>query len=192
MILAAGRGERMRPLTDRTPKPLLPVAGKPLVVWHLERLARAGIRDLVGGRSATYEKELQRARDIALTELQERAIAMDFLVHYGELVRALPFADVDEGRAVNPLFDGSYDGPTILIPANNVCVPLNTEDFETFHPDLMWIRHRNPSLQVAFNTEDRMGEPHTKHLRLRFEWDAPLRKGARLRQELDVLRVKDL
>jgi len=37
----------MRPLTDRTPKPLLPVAGKPLIVWHLERLARAGIRDIV-------------------------------------------------------------------------------------------------------------------------------------------------
>lgn len=47
MILAAGRGERMRPLTDVTPKPLLPVAGKPLVVWHLERLARAGFRDIV-------------------------------------------------------------------------------------------------------------------------------------------------
>jgi len=47
MILAAGRGERMRPLTDRTPKPLLPVAGKPLIVWHLERLARAGLHDIV-------------------------------------------------------------------------------------------------------------------------------------------------
>jgi len=47
MILAAGRGERMRPLTDRTPKPLLPVAGKPLIVWHLERLARAGCRRIV-------------------------------------------------------------------------------------------------------------------------------------------------
>jgi MurNAc alpha-1-phosphate uridylyltransferase len=47
MILAAGRGERMRPLTDRLPKPLLPVAGKPLIVHHIERLAAAGIRQLV-------------------------------------------------------------------------------------------------------------------------------------------------
>ena len=47
MILAAGRGERMRPLTDRTPKPLLVAGGKPLIVWHLERLAAAGFRDIV-------------------------------------------------------------------------------------------------------------------------------------------------
>lgn len=47
MILAAGRGERMRPLTDHTPKPLLQVGGKPLIVWHIERLVRAGITDLV-------------------------------------------------------------------------------------------------------------------------------------------------
>lgn len=47
MILAAGRGERMRPLTDHTPKPLLPVGGKPLIVWHIERLAAAGFRELV-------------------------------------------------------------------------------------------------------------------------------------------------
>jgi N-acetyl-alpha-D-muramate 1-phosphate uridylyltransferase len=47
MVLAAGRGERMRPITDRTPKPLVPVAGKPLIGYHLEALARAGIRDVV-------------------------------------------------------------------------------------------------------------------------------------------------
>jgi MurNAc alpha-1-phosphate uridylyltransferase len=47
MLLAAGRGERMRPLTDARPKPLMEVAGKPLIVWHLERLARAGFRDVV-------------------------------------------------------------------------------------------------------------------------------------------------
>lgn len=47
MILAAGRGERMRPLTDSLPKPLLPVAGKPLIAWHLERLARSGLREVI-------------------------------------------------------------------------------------------------------------------------------------------------
>jgi MurNAc alpha-1-phosphate uridylyltransferase len=47
MILAAGRGERMRPLTDRAPKPLLEVRGKALIEYHLERLARAGISQVV-------------------------------------------------------------------------------------------------------------------------------------------------
>ncbi len=47
MILAAGRGERMRPLTDHCPKPLLEAGGKPLIVWHIEALARAGIGDIV-------------------------------------------------------------------------------------------------------------------------------------------------
>ncbi|KKN91714.1 hypothetical protein LCGC14_0215960 [marine sediment metagenome] len=47
MILAAGKGERMRPLTLTTPKPLLPVAGKPLIQWHIESLARAALTQLV-------------------------------------------------------------------------------------------------------------------------------------------------
>jgi N-acetyl-alpha-D-muramate 1-phosphate uridylyltransferase len=47
MILAAGRGERLRPYTDSVPKPLLPVAGKPLIEYHIEALVRAGIREIV-------------------------------------------------------------------------------------------------------------------------------------------------
>jgi len=47
MILAAGRGERMRPLTDAVPKPLLPVAGQPLITHHLAALADAGITEVV-------------------------------------------------------------------------------------------------------------------------------------------------
>lgn len=47
IILAAGRGERMRPLTDHTPKPLLRVRGKSLIEWHLEGLARGGVREVV-------------------------------------------------------------------------------------------------------------------------------------------------
>jgi MurNAc alpha-1-phosphate uridylyltransferase len=47
MILAAGRGERMRPLTDHTPKPLLEVGGRALIVWHIEKLVAAGITELI-------------------------------------------------------------------------------------------------------------------------------------------------
>ena len=47
LLLAAGRGERMRPLTDTTPKPLLPVQGQPLLVWHLQALAEAGVGEVV-------------------------------------------------------------------------------------------------------------------------------------------------
>lgn len=47
MIFAAGRGERMRPLTDTCPKPLLKVRGRPLIVWHIVNLVRAGITDIV-------------------------------------------------------------------------------------------------------------------------------------------------
>lgn len=47
MIFAAGRGERMRPLTDTCPKPLLKVRGRPLIVWHILNLVRAGFKDIV-------------------------------------------------------------------------------------------------------------------------------------------------
>jgi MurNAc alpha-1-phosphate uridylyltransferase len=47
LILAAGRGERMRPLTDHTPKPLLQAGGKPLIVWHIQRLVATGITDII-------------------------------------------------------------------------------------------------------------------------------------------------
>jgi MurNAc alpha-1-phosphate uridylyltransferase len=47
MIFAAGRGERMRPLTDNCPKPLLPVRGRPLIVWQIQNLVRAGITEIV-------------------------------------------------------------------------------------------------------------------------------------------------
>ncbi len=56
MILAAGRGERMRPLTDTMPKPLLCAGGKPLIVWHLERLAAAGFHDVVINHSHLGEQ----------------------------------------------------------------------------------------------------------------------------------------
>ena len=63
MILAAGRGERLRPRTDRTPKPLIEAGGKPLLAWHLERIRRAGIRDVVINVSHLAEQITRRFGD---------------------------------------------------------------------------------------------------------------------------------
>jgi MurNAc alpha-1-phosphate uridylyltransferase len=56
MLLAAGRGERLRPITDTLPKPLVEVAGKPLIAYHLEALHRAGVREVVVNLSWLGEK----------------------------------------------------------------------------------------------------------------------------------------
>src|SRR3982751_4539063 len=63
MVLAAGRGERLRPITDTLPKPLVTVAGKPLIVYHLEALARAGVHDVVINLSWLPDKLRAALRD---------------------------------------------------------------------------------------------------------------------------------
>ena len=56
LIFAAGRGERMRPLSDTTPKPLLPAGGKRLIEWHIEKLAAAGVQHIVINTSHLAEQ----------------------------------------------------------------------------------------------------------------------------------------
>ena len=63
LIFAAGLGERMRPLTDHTPKPLLEVGGKPLIVWHLEKLSAAGVHYVVVNTSHLAEQFPQTLGD---------------------------------------------------------------------------------------------------------------------------------
>lgn len=114
MILAAGRGERMRPLTDHTPKPLLTVGGKPLIVWHIERLAAAGIRQLVInhahlgqqieaalGNGAQWGVEITYSTEgVALETAGGIAYALPllgdapFLVVNGDVFTDIPYADL--------------------------------------------------------------------------------------------------
>lgn len=110
MILAAGRGERMRPLTDRVPKPMLIAGGKPLIVWMIEALRRAGITDIVVnhahlghliesglGDGKAFGVELRYSRE---TEALETA---------GGIRKALPLLGGDPFLVVNGDVYSDYD-----------------------------------------------------------------------------------
>jgi MurNAc alpha-1-phosphate uridylyltransferase len=117
MILAAGRGERMRPLTDRTPKPLLTVGGKAIIVHTIEALAAAGITELVinlahlGGQIETALGDGKRfGADIVYSNEGETALETaggiinalpllgeaPFLVVNGDIACDFPFAKLKE------------------------------------------------------------------------------------------------
>lgn len=129
MILAAGRGERMRPLTDTTPKPLLPVRGKPLIERHVERLAQAGIgrlvinlawlgsliREYLGdgsryGVSIRYSEESPQALETAGGIF--RALPMlepgPFMVVNGDVLTDYPFERLS--------LDENHDANLVLVP----------------------------------------------------------------------------
>lgn len=92
MILAAGRGERLRPITDRLPKPLLEVSGKPLIVHHLEALSGAGFTEVVVNLSWLGDQIrdlLGNGGDFGLTiEYSEEPEALETA---GGILQALPF-----------------------------------------------------------------------------------------------------
>ena len=103
LILAAGRGERMRPLTDTTPKPLLDVRGKPLMQWHMEALARGGCTDLVVntawlGTQISSHFGFQRTVDersaLSISYSDEQADFGGALETAGGIARALPLLQV--------------------------------------------------------------------------------------------------
>ena len=102
MILAAGLGTRMRPLTDHTPKPLLEVGGKPLIVWHIENLVRAGFGPLVINTAwlgAQLEEALGDGSALGARILWSHE--GEPLETAGGIVRALPLLGSDPFLLVN-------------------------------------------------------------------------------------------
>jgi N-acetyl-alpha-D-muramate 1-phosphate uridylyltransferase len=103
MLLAAGRGERLRPITDSLPKPLVAVAGKPLIVYHLEALARADVREVVINLSWLGEKIRTALGDgarygVRITYSEEGPIPLET---GGGIHRALPLLGPEPFAVVN-------------------------------------------------------------------------------------------
>ena len=110
MILAAGRGVRMRPLTDTTPKSLLAAGGKPLIVWQLENLARAGFADVVINHAhlgAMIESELGDGSrfGLAIHYSPER----EALETAGGIAAALPLLGAEPFLVINADVHTDYD-----------------------------------------------------------------------------------
>ncbi|OHE10971.1 MAG: mannose-1-phosphate guanylyltransferase [Sulfurimonas sp. RIFOXYD12_FULL_33_39] len=104
MILAAGRGERMRPLTDKIPKPLLKVHGKSLIVWHIEKLAYLGFSEIVINIDYLGDKIIEALSDgsawgVSITYSDERQSGA--LESAGGIIKALPFMGKDTFLVVN-------------------------------------------------------------------------------------------
>ena len=132
MVLAAGLGTRLRPLTDSTPKPLLPLAGKPMIQHHLERLVASGVREIVInvsylgdqieafvgdgawlGASVRYSREPEGPLDTGGGIRRARALlgANEFLLVAGDVWTDYPYRRLVE----RPLEDGVL-GRLVLVP----------------------------------------------------------------------------
>lgn len=115
MILAAGRGERMRPLSDTTPKPLLEAGGKPLIVWQIEALARAGLRRIVINAAHLAGDLVARLGDgRALGVSLAWSIEPEALEAAGGIATALPLLPPGPAVIVSGDVWSAYDYATLL------------------------------------------------------------------------------
>lgn len=104
IILAAGRGDRMRPLTDHTPKPLLKVGGKPLIVWHIENLKNAGFEDIViniAWLGDLISKELGDGSQFGVNLHYSDEQKEGALETAGGIIKALPLLNTEPFLVVN-------------------------------------------------------------------------------------------
>lgn len=113
MILAAGLGKRMRPLTDHCPKPLLPVAGKPLIIHHLERLQQARVEEVVINVSYRAEQIMAALGDGSAYQLR---------IHWSRETTPL-----ETGGGIQKALPLLGDAPFMLINGDVWCDYLPTE-----------------------------------------------------------------
>lgn len=134
MILAAGRGERMRPLTDQTPKPLLSVGGKPLIVWHLERLAKAGFKEVVINHAHLGAQIEQALGDGKSWDLKIQYSPEKFALETaGGIANALPLLGSVPFLVVNGDTFTDIDFASLKLPLNHL-VHLVLVDNPAQHP----------------------------------------------------------
>ena len=118
MILAAGRGERMRPLTDHTPKPLLKVGGKPLIVWHIERLVQAGVTEIVINHAHLGAQIEAALGDGARWQVQIQYSAEETALETaGGIAYALPLLGTQPFLVVNGDVYTDIDYASLALPA---------------------------------------------------------------------------
>jgi len=140
MILAAGRGERMRPLTDHTPKPLLQVGGKPLIVWHIERLCAAGFTHVVINHAHLGEQiEAMLGNGAAFGVSIEYSREVSALETAGGIATALPLIDAEVFTVVNGDIYCEYDfsrltEPMVRLAAGHDQAHLVLVDNPPHHP----------------------------------------------------------
>lgn len=126
---------------------------------------------------------------ISNRKAKEHAIGMDFLTKYVENIKALPFASVAPGLPINSIYNGVGGAPLVTIPATNNWVSLNTTNFLTFYPDLVWLSNRNPTMLVTLTQNSVAGMLHDIEINVRIDWDAPLAAGERQEVQVDILRT---
>lgn len=131
MILAAGRGERLRPLTDTCPKPLIKVGGKPLLEHHIEKLKAAGLKDFVINSAWLSQLIVDWAGDGSRfgVKITHKVEGPGGLETAGGIINALPYLQHGDGSASSPvcevfatvnadtLMDGDYSQLVQAVPA---------------------------------------------------------------------------
>jgi MurNAc alpha-1-phosphate uridylyltransferase len=145
LLLAAGRGERMRPLSDAVAKPLLRAGGRRLIEWQIEALARAGIGEIVVNTAHLAQQVEDALGDgarygVRLRYSREGDRAEDALETLGGIVRALPLLGarpfvVASGDVVTDFDYARLAAPAAAIARGEVDAHLVLVDNPPFHPD---------------------------------------------------------